>query len=140
MKENAGQVYSSSGERLDVHTPADPNSGRALSVTNANAVPTGSATWGSAPRIGETEKVEKPNAHIPKVTRPSAKLNDRFLQRDKEEAAKYLAQQQEAEAKVEAAKFAEELPAWAKRQDAVIARMEKKIKALEKQLKETEQQ
>ena len=138
MKENAGQVYSSSGERLDAHVPANPNSGSGLTVTNANVAPTGTATWGSAPRIGETEKVLKPNAHIAKVTRPSAKLNERFIQKDKEEAAKYLTQQQEAEAKVEASKFAEDLPNWAKRQDAVIARMEKKMKALEKQLKEAQ--
>ena len=110
------------------------------SVNIHTGVPETSGGWGgreSAPRVQAPGTAEKAIAmsHLPRVTAPSPRLAERFKEREKEEAAKRLEQLEAAEAKRQAKQFADELPDWAARQDAVIARMSKQIKKLEAQLK-----
>ena len=69
------------------------------------------------------------------VTRPSAKVVERFNQQDKELAAKKLAELQQEEEKAAQQRFVEELPEYAKRMDAVLNRMSNKLKKLEAQIK-----
>lgn len=134
MKQS-GQVVAKSGKRLDSPTVTPANEQGGLKISNANAGLSGNPTWGSAPRVGEMEKVEKPFVNVPKVTRPSARVVESFNRQDRELAAKKLAEMEAAEEKVAHQQFVDELPEYAKRMDAVISRMDKKIKKLEAQLK-----
>ena len=134
LKESGG-VYTSSGNRVDKPEVTPANEVGGLRITNANGSLGGAATWGSAPRVGETTKVTKPNIGVAMVTRPSAKVVERFNQQDKELAAKKLAELQQEEEKAAQQRFVEELPEYAKRMDAVLNRMSNKLKKLEAQIK-----
>ena len=145
MKENAGKVFTSTGERVDSSVPASPNEVGGLRITNANNALPGTSQWaGSAPRVsapGTAQKVDKirfNGSDGTKVTAPSSRLQEKFKEMERADAAKHLVELAQAEEAAEAKEMAANLPDFVKRQDRLISSLSKKIAKLEKQLQHME--
>ena len=140
MRDSAGQVFSHSGERIDQHVPQDPNKTGGIQVTDCNRAVGGSSQWrDSAPRVtapGQgTHKVTKANPQVAMVTAPSPKLQERFKEAEIQEAAKRAEELERADQEREQQAYRTEMPEILRKQDRLLASMQRKIQKLEAQIK-----